>query len=133
MANVTCYLQERLKLVVNQTKSRFVHAEDCEHLGFIFKGKRIIWSEPSLADFKQNVRNLTKRSWGLSMPRRLEKLSIYVRGWMNYYALSEFYRPIPELDEWLRRRVSRLGGMPCPTMAEAAHANQTPAQARCAA
>ena len=26
---------------------------------------------------------------------------------MNDYALSEFYRPTPELDEWLRRRVLR--------------------------
>jgi hypothetical protein len=27
-----------------------------------------------------------------------------VVGWLNYFALSEYYRPIPELDEWLRRR-----------------------------
>jgi RNA-directed DNA polymerase len=26
-------------------------------------------------------------------------------GWLNYFALSEYYRPIPELDEWLRRRL----------------------------
>ncbi len=30
---------------------------------------------------------------------------LYIRGWMNYYALSEYYRPLPELDEWIRRRV----------------------------
>jgi len=28
-----------------------------------------------------------------------------VRGWMNYYGISEYYRPVPELDEWLRRRI----------------------------
>jgi hypothetical protein len=28
-----------------------------------------------------------------------------MRGWLGYYALSECYRPIPELDHWLRRRV----------------------------
>ena len=39
------------------------------------------------------------------MKYRLQKLSEYIRGWMNYYALSEYYRPIPELDEWIRRRV----------------------------
>ena len=33
------------------------------------------------------------------------KLSEYLRGWMAYFALSEYYRPTPELDEWIRRRL----------------------------
>ena len=24
---------------------------------------------------------------------------------MNYFGLSEFYRPVPELDHWIRRRI----------------------------
>lgn len=39
------------------------------------------------------------------MQERMRKLSAYIRGWMNYYALSEYYRPLPEPDEWIRRRV----------------------------
>ena len=39
------------------------------------------------------------------MDYRFKKLAEYVRGWMNYYGISEYYRPIPELDEWLRRRL----------------------------
>lgn len=29
----------------------------------------------------------------------------YLRGWLGYFGISQYYRPIPELDEWLRRRV----------------------------
>ena len=39
------------------------------------------------------------------MTYRLAKLAAYIRGWMNYYGLSEYYRPIPEIDSWLRRRI----------------------------
>lgn len=39
------------------------------------------------------------------MEYRLRKLARYVRGWMGYFGISQYYRPIPELDEWLRRRV----------------------------
>lgn len=39
------------------------------------------------------------------MDHRFEKLGQYLRGWMGYFGISEYYRPIPELDEWLRRRV----------------------------
>ena len=39
------------------------------------------------------------------MSYRLDKLAQYVRGWIGYFGISEYYRPIPELDDWLRRRV----------------------------
>lgn len=39
------------------------------------------------------------------MAERLEALNRYLRGWMNYFGISEYYRPIPELDKWLRRRI----------------------------
>ena len=72
MRSVTRWLERKLKLVINQQKSKVILADECNYLGFKL---------------------------------RLEKLSSYIRGWMNYYALSEYYRPLPELDEWIRRRV----------------------------
>ena len=36
---------------------------------------------------------------------RLHKLGQYVRGWMGYFGISEYYRPVPELEEWIRRRI----------------------------
>ena len=36
---------------------------------------------------------------------RYNKLPEYLRGWMNYFGISEYYRPIPEIDHWLRRRL----------------------------
>ncbi|MDH5445945.1 MAG: maturase [Gammaproteobacteria bacterium] len=37
--------------------------------------------------------------------RRYRELRLYIQGWMNYFALSEYYRPLPRLDEWIRRRI----------------------------
>jgi RNA-directed DNA polymerase len=58
-----------------------------------------------VADFKHRVKKLTARSWGVSMEYRTGQLRKYVVGWFGYYGISEYYRPIPELDEWLRRRI----------------------------
>ena len=30
------------------------------------------------------------------------KLSVY---WMGYFRITEYYRPIPQLDQWIRRRI----------------------------
>ena len=39
------------------------------------------------------------------MQRRLRELRLYIQGWINYFGLSEYYRPLPGLDEWIRRRL----------------------------
>ncbi len=103
--SIVRFLNDRLKLEVNRQKSRIVAGRHCEFLGFTFPGGRIVWSAQSLENFKYQVRRLTSRSWGISMQARLEKLSRYIHGWMNYFALSQYYRVLPELDEWMRRRV----------------------------
>ena len=99
------YLNTELKLVVNEEKSKVVKTNDLHFLGFTFRGKKIRWSDKALEDFKHNIRRLTKRSWGISMPRRYRELRLYIRGWINYFGLSEYYRPLPGLDEWIRRRI----------------------------
>ena len=78
---------------------------ECGFLGFTINRGKIRWQEKKLAAFKHRVKELTGRSWGVSMAYRMHKLGQYVRGWLGYFGISEYYRPIPELDEWLRRRI----------------------------
>jgi len=104
-ASVTRFLARKLALLVNEQKSRVVKTNDCQFLGFTFRGTKLRWSDRAFEDFKHHVRRLTGRSWGVSMPYRFLKLAQYVRGWMGYFGISDYYRPIPELDHWLRRRV----------------------------
>ena len=105
MESITRYLERRLKLTVNPTKSKVVKATQAEFLSFTFTGKKIRWSEKSLNRFRQKILELTGRSWGVSMDYRLRKLAEYIRGWMGYFRITEYYRPIPKLDQWIRRRI----------------------------
>ena len=105
MQSIKRFLLKKLKLHINEHKSSVVKSNGCSYLGFTFKGRKIQWSDKSFTTFKRRVRLLTGRSWGVSMHYRLNKLAEYIRGWMGYYALSEFYRPVPEIDHWLRRRI----------------------------
>ena len=99
------FLENKLKLAINEQKSKVAPVEECSFLGFVFIRGKIRWSEKSFQKFKRQIRLLTGRSWFVSMEYRYKKLAEYVRGWMNYYGISEYYRPIPEIDEWLRRRI----------------------------
>jgi RNA-directed DNA polymerase len=105
MASITCYLTKVLRLKVNVLKSRVCRIERLEYLGFTFQGIRIIWSERTFADFKHRLRGFTSRRWRVSMEYRIERLNRYLRGWMNYFGISQLYSPMEWLDGWLRRRI----------------------------
>jgi hypothetical protein len=64
LRSISKSLQNRLKLVVNTTKSRVVKTSESKFLGFTFRGGRIQRHPKTLLKFKQQVRRLTNRNWG---------------------------------------------------------------------
>ena len=105
MASITRFLDKRLKLRINPDKSRVCRTNDCTFLGFTFYGQKVRWSQRAFGEFKRRVRKLTGRSWRVSMSYRIEKLNAYLRGWMGYFGISEYYRPFERIDPWIRRRI----------------------------
>ena len=99
MQSITRYLERTLKLKVNPAKSKVAPMSECSFLSFTIKGKKIRWTDKALAQFKHRVKELTGRSWGVSMDYRLQKLGQYIRGWTGYFGISQYYQPVPELDE----------------------------------
>ena len=77
-------------------------------LGLTFtwdKKPRIRIAPKALERFKDRIRELTQRSRGISMERRLGELNTYLRGWMGYFRLADTKSVIEELDGWIRRRL----------------------------
>ena len=105
MLSVKRFLERKLKLKVNEKKSSVESTDHTTFLGFTFKGNKVRWSDKAFKEFKRRIKRLTGRSWFVSMEHRLWKLAQYIRGWMNYYGMSDYYRPIPLMDQWLRRRL----------------------------
>ena len=123
LASISHFLEHRLKLTVNSAKSRVVRTNDSKFLGFTFKGTQIRWHPDALRKFKQRIRELTNRNWGVSMHYQLFKVSQYLRGWINYFGIATGYQRCCDLDHWIRRRVrmaywrqwrKRVGGIPPP-------------------
>ena len=105
MENIGRYIESKLKLVVNREKTKTGRLTQCSFLGFVISPKRIRCLESKLATFKQTIRDITSRSWGISMQERLKRLRLYVNGWLGYFAIGVPYRDMRSMDQWLRRRV----------------------------
>jgi RNA-directed DNA polymerase len=105
MQSVIRFVEKRLGLVVNRQKSQAAPLNRCTFLGFAIKRGKVVWTDKAYGRFKERIKEITSRSWSISMPRRLEELRRYAVGWMNYFGISHTYRQVLELDQWLRRRV----------------------------
>jgi RNA-directed DNA polymerase len=105
LRSISKFVEQRLKLVVNTEKSAVVKAAQCKFLGFTFKRSSIAWHPKTLLKFKQRIRELTNRNWGVSMQYQLFKVSQYLRGWINYFGIANCYQLCVDLDHWIRRRV----------------------------
>jgi group II intron reverse transcriptase/maturase len=109
----TCeFIERRLKLRVNRGKSSVGSAFKATLLGFGFlkrKGEIKIRIDPKARErAKGRLREITSRSWGVSMGRRIRELNSFTVGWTAYFALADTPRPLSDLDEWLRRRLRQV-------------------------
>lgn len=112
MDSVCAFIEQRLKLKVNRTKSAVAWAGRRTFLGFSFYKRKDGWrigvgrDAPKRA--KRRLRRLTARTWGVPMERRIDAINRFTLGWTAYFALAEGERPFHDLDEWLRRRLRQV-------------------------
>jgi RNA-directed DNA polymerase len=111
MQSVTSFIQRRLKLQVNETKSAVARPQERKFLGFSFTGgaevKRRV-APKALLRCKQRVRELTRRTRGISLQQMTKELASYLRGWKSYFGFCQTPSVLRGLDQWIRRRMRSL-------------------------
>jgi RNA-directed DNA polymerase len=107
-ASISILITRKLKLKVNQSKSKVDRPWRCKFLGFrIIAGKQTKRSiaPSSLRRFKRRVRKLTCYRRGVSVEQMIEQLNRYLIGWRGYFGYSQSRSILQVLDRWIRRRL----------------------------
>jgi len=108
MKSITAFIEKKLRLKVNETKSAVDRPWRRKFLGFSFtpsKEPKIRIAKESIRRMKQRIRTMTSRSKPIPMPERIEQLNQYILGWCGYFSLAETPSVFKELDGWIRRRL----------------------------
>jgi RNA-directed DNA polymerase len=108
METVKSYITKRLKLRINEDKSKIVKANKVSFLGFMFHGlkdprRRI--SKATLKKFKTQIKNYTRRHIGKSLERVITDLNVYLRGWLGYFGHCQTPSVLEQQNAWIRRRL----------------------------
>lgn len=110
LASITKFIEKKLGLKVNAEKSKVTRPTQTKYLGFSFwKSPKGQWKpKPHLKSYQKLVRKLkqlTDRSWSISLDNRIKKINYVVRGWINYFRIANMKNKITKIDEHLRVRI----------------------------
>ncbi len=105
LASVSRYLERKLKVKVNASKSKVSRVKDSSVLGFQIHGKKLKTLESKVKVFKRELKRMTRRCPGISIASRLFRLKQYIQGWMAHYGCGLKYDDAVKLDGWIRRRL----------------------------
>jgi len=108
MAGITDFITRKLKLKVNQGKSAVDRPHKRKFLGFSFTAGKVLKrriSPEALQRFRRRVKELTRRTRGISVEQMVGPLTVYLRGWIGYYGFCETPSVLRRLDGWIGRRL----------------------------
>lgn len=111
MKNVSIFIESKLGLKVNMTKSKVSKPNDIKYLGFGFfmdKSDGLWKAKPhakSVEKLKLKLKKLTSRRWSISLDERLEKIKKTIVGWTNYYKIGFWKNIAREIDAHVRFRL----------------------------
>ena len=106
MASVTRFLEKRLRLRVNRTKSAVAYVGERKFLGYrLLEGGRLTIAPESLERAKGRIREITRRNRGVSLERMISDLNSFLTGWVTYFRYASAKAHLQRLDEWIRRKL----------------------------
>ncbi|MBU1558170.1 group II intron reverse transcriptase/maturase [Patescibacteria group bacterium] len=116
MANVSRFIEKRLRLKVNQAKSAVARPEERHFLGFSLRvdslasSVEVSLSKRSQDRIRRRIVELTPRNWGNSLRRCIQNLNAYLNGWFGFFGIctAEMERTLQTLDAHIRRRLRAI-------------------------
>jgi len=111
MGSITSWIERKLGLKVNATKTKVTKPNNLKYLGFSF------WKDPndglwkprphkdSVLKLKRTLKKLCCRSWSIDLATRIKKLNQTIRGWINYFSIGSMRLIMNKIDSHLRTQI----------------------------
>ena len=111
MKSVVSWLERKLFLKVNATKTKVVRPSKNKFLGFGFYKTSDVWQvkphKESKEKLKRNVSKILCRRKAAARPLAytFQKLNQVIRGWINYFKIGSMKKFLKEFGGWVRHKV----------------------------
>jgi group II intron reverse transcriptase/maturase len=111
MNSISKFISNRLRLVVNQEKSKVALSKFVKFLGMTIIAGTVAISSASLKRALAKVKELTPRGTSMSLETTMERINNWYTGWSGYYRMTQYPSQLRKIEAHIRRRLrSRLIG-----------------------
>jgi group II intron reverse transcriptase/maturase len=114
MQTVTKWIEKKLFLKVNASKSKVVRPKRSKYLGFTFLKTGDKWKVKPTSDKKLNLYKemgaYLKRGKAISrsLTETFKRVNQKVKGWINYYRIGVMKKFMKEFGQWLRHKIRMI-------------------------
>ena len=111
MESLTRFLEGRMRLKVNRTKSAVDRPWKRTFLGYTVTthfSPRVKPAPASLTRAKDRIRHITHAGRGRNIRTVIDAVNRFTRGWVGYCRLATVTDPFDKLDQWIRRRLRKI-------------------------
>lgn len=111
MKSISSWLERKLYLKVNATKTKVVRPTRSKYLGFTFLKSGMEWKVKPTTEkkkkLKQKLSEYLKRSKAIARPLAvtIRRVNEITKGWINYFRIGMMKKFMEELGEWLRHKI----------------------------
>jgi len=105
MKSVTKFIENRLKLVVNQEKSKVALSSAVKFLGMTIIAGSITISQISMARANEKLRELIPRGTSEPIEQTVIRINTWYMGWSGYYRMTEYPAQLTKVEAHIRRRL----------------------------
>jgi RNA-directed DNA polymerase len=111
MASLTRFLETRLRLKVNPSKSVVDRPWNCTFLGYTVTNNlkpRLKPAPKSIKRAKDRIRQIPHKGRGRNIHVVIAEVNRFTRGWVGYFRLASVKAQFDMLDQWIRRRLRKI-------------------------
>lgn len=111
MKSITDWIERKLFLKVNATKTKVVRPTGSKYLGFTFLKNGREWKVRPTTEKKkklrQKVSEYLKRNKAIARPlaETIKRVNEIVRGWINYFRIGMMKQFMEEFGAWVRHKI----------------------------
>ncbi|MGA7828964.1 MAG: group II intron reverse transcriptase/maturase [Geobacteraceae bacterium] len=105
MTSISKFIEQKLKLKINQEKSKVGRSRDVKFLGMTIINGTVVISRQSIERAMLKVKELTPRGTHLSLELTMKRINEWYMGWSGYYLMTQYPSQFVKIEGHIRRRL----------------------------
>jgi RNA-directed DNA polymerase len=105
MGSIKKFIETKLKLKVNEEKSKIAKADQVKFLGMTIANGLIAISKKALNKAMETVKTLIPRGSHQPIEKAIEQINIWYMGWASYFKMTQYPAQLAGIEAHIRRRL----------------------------